>query len=475
MLVELTSALGGENVSRSEFVRLSYAGDTFWLPLYLLHRGIELPKPDFVVFPNNTKQVSRVLKIANEYEVPVIPWGGGSGTQGGVLPIKKGIVVDMKKLNTIEVNEEAMTVTAQAGVFCQELEWALNENGLTTGHYPASMYCATLGGMLAARSAGVMSTKYGKVEDMVLGLEVVLPTGEVLDTGVRPKFTGATGPDLNQLFVGSEGTLGIITKATLQVHPMPEERRFRAFSFRSLHDGYKAILKLLKKVTPCVIRLYDEEEVRKAKYKTITPPDVRGAYLILGFDGFKDMVELEERTALEICLGEVGFDLGKEPGEEWWRERFLHYYPPLSPSSGLPMIYGTVDVAATFDRLENLYLAIKEGLRQKYRKYALQTAAHFSHWSKSGGMVYIRFYIFNPPEDPDEAIRLHDDIWATAMEITAKMRGVINDHHGIGLKLGRFMKLQYGQSGMEVLRRIKEALDPKGIMNPGKLGFEVIL
>jgi len=466
------SAILGDRVKREEYVRQSYSGDICWLSLYTIFKKLDAPMPDIVTFPKDSREVSEILKIANQFKVPVIPWGGGSGSQGGVIPLFGGIAVDLKLMDGVEVNEREMTVTAEAGVICHELEVKLNEKGLTMGHYPASMFSATVGGMLAARSAGVASTKYGKIEDMVLGLEVVLPNGDIINTGIKPRYTGAIGPDLVQLFVGSEGTLGIITKATFQVHPLPERRIFSAFSFKTLDDGYRAVVDILKKVTPAVIRLYDEEEVMKAKFKTITPPkEARGALLILVFDGIKEIAELEEKIAREICIKHGGTYMGSEPAENWWKKRYHHYFPPLSPSSNLPMIFGTVDISATFDRLLKIYRTMKEELYRKYHRYNIQTAGHFSHWSKSGGMVYLRFYILDPPEDPEEAIKLHDDVFETAIKITAKLGGIINDHHGIGLKLGRFMKLQYGEAGMSTLRRIKQALDPNWIMNPGKLGL----
>lgn len=469
---EKLSGILGDRVKREDYVRQSYTGDVCWLSLYTVFKKLKAHMPDIVAFPRNTKEVSEILKIANEFRVPVVPWGGGSGTQGGTIPLFGGIIVDLKLMDKIEINEDAMTVTSESGVIAYELESKLNERGLTIGHYPASMYSATVGGMLAARSAGVASTKYGKIEDMVLGIEVVLPDGTILDTGVKPRYTGAVGPDLVQLFVGSEGTLGIITRATLQVHPLPESRIFSAFSFKTLDDGYKAVVEILKKVTPAVVRLYDEEEVLKSKFKTITPPkEARGALLLLMFDGVKSVAENEEKISHKICLEHGGTCLGDEPAKKWWEKRYHHYFPPLSPSSNLPMIYGTIDVSATFDRLLKIYRLIKEELYQKYSKYELQTAGHFSHWSKSGGMIYLRFYLLNPPEDPEKAIALHDDVYETAIKITVSLGGIINDHHGVGLKLSKFMKLQYGEAGMDVLMRVKEALDPKWIMNPGKLGL----
>lgn len=471
-LYEQLSNILGDRATREDYVRKSYTGDVCWLSLYTIFKQLEAPVPNIVTFPKDAEEVSKILRIANEFKVPVIPWGGGSGTQGGTIPLFGGIIVDLKLMDKIEINEDAMTVTSESGVIAYELESELNKNGLTMGHYPASMYSATIGGMLAARSAGVASTKYGKIEDMVLGLEVVLPDGTIFNTGAKPRYTGAVGPDLVQLFVGSEGTLGIITKAILQVHPLPEEMAFLAFSFRTLEEGYNAVVKILKKVTPAVIRLYDEEEVMKSKFKTITPPkEARGALLLLIFDGPRVIVENEERIAREICLEHGGTCLGDEPARKWWEKRYHHYFPPLSPSSNLPMIYGTIDVSATFDNLLKIYRLLKEELYRKYSKYELQTAGHFSHWSKSGGMIYLRFYLLNPPEDPEQAIALHDEVYETGIKVTASLGGVINDHHGIGLKLSKFMKLQYGEAGMEVLRRIKEALDPNWIMNPGKLGL----
>jgi len=470
---DFVKILGADRVKVEEYVRRSYMGDVSWLALYINYREeLEALLPDVVVFPRNSQEVSEVLRIARKHRIPVIPWGGGSGTQEGVLPIFGGVAVDMKFMDKVEVNEEGMYVSAEAGVLAYELETKLNLKGYTTGHYPASMYSATVGGMLAARSAGVASTKYGKIEDMVLGLQIVLPNGEIFDTGIKPKFTGAVGPDLIQLFVGSEGTLGIITKAALQMHVLPEERRFAAFTFPRLENGYKAVVEILKRISPAVVRLYDEEEILKSKLKTITPPDeARGALLLLIFDGFKEVAELEERVSKGICEEHGGTWLGEGPAKNWWNGRFHHYYPPLSPSSNLPIIYGTIDVSTTFDKLLKLYQRIKEKLYKKYESYDLQLASHFSHWSKSGGMIYMRFYIMKPPEDPWAAIELHDEVYEDAIRITAEMGGVINDHHGIGFKLAKMMKLQYGDVGMDVLRKIKRALDPDNIMNPGKLGL----
>jgi len=467
VLSELEKAVGRENVYVDEADRKVYSTDIYWLPQLYYYYGLKRTLPEFVLLPGSKEEVSEVLKIANRHSVPVVPWSGGSGVQGGAMPTEGCILLDVKRMDRIvEVDDYSLTVTAEAGVVSQDLEWELNKLGYTYGHYPASMYSACLGGMLAARSAGVMSTKYGKIEDMVLGLEVVLPTGEIIETPVSPRKTKAIGPDLSQLFVGSEGTLGVITKATLQIHPMPEERRFRAFLFKDLHSGLEAVRKFIQKgVTPCVVRLYDEVEAsKKTKHRTLaTGIDVPGSFLVLSFDGYKELIDLEEKIAVEICLKEGGEDLGSEPGRYWWDHRYDSYYPPTAPA--VPLIFGTMDVAATFSNLEKVYYAMKKALTENFEG-ALFTG-HFSHWSHTGGMLYPRFYI-QPLDDPKEAAELYERVWNVGVSIALRNGALLNDHHGIGVKLARFMEDQWG-SAFKVLKVIKDALDPNHIMNPGKL------
>jgi len=469
VLSELEKAVGAENVYADEADRRCYSTDIYWLSQLYCYYGLERPLPDFIVLPGSGEQVSEVLKIANRHRIPVVPWSGGSGSMGGAVPSQGCILLDVKRMDkVVEVDDYSLTVTAEAGIVSQDLEWELNKLGYTYGHYPASMYSACLGGMLAARSAGVMSTKYGKIEDMVLGLEVVLPTGEIIETPVSPRRTKAIGPDLAQLFVGSEGTLGVITKATLQIHHMPEERRFRAFLFKDLHSGLEAVRKTLQRgVNPCVVRLYDEEEASKRmKHRTLASGiDVPGSFLILGFDGYRELVELEEEVAAKICIGEGGEDLGSEPGKYWWDHRYDSYYPPLAPA--VPLVFGTIDVAATFSELENVYRAMRDALRENFEGALF--AGHFSHWSHTGGMLYPRFYI-QPPEDSRKAAELYNRVWNVGVLAALRNGAVINDHHGIGIKLARFMEDQWGPA-FKVLKAIKDALDPNHIMNPGKLGL----
>src|SRR4051794_23680596 len=233
-LVELAPALAaavGEDAVLTDDVQLdAYTADTYWPAIHARAAGTPLGRPDVVAVPRSEEDVAAALRVAAQYRVPVVAWGGGSGTQGGAVPIDGGLVVDLRALDRIvEIDEISMTVTAQAGVNGNTLERALNQRGLMLPHYPASSEWATVGGYVAARGSGVLSTRYGKIEDLVLSLRVALAGGQLIDTVSAPRH--AVGPELTQLFVGSEGTLGIITRATLEVVPLPAERQFLTLAF----------------------------------------------------------------------------------------------------------------------------------------------------------------------------------------------------------------------------------------------------
>jgi alkyldihydroxyacetonephosphate synthase len=466
---ELEDVVGAAFVTTDETDRLVYSTDWSWMAQMWLDRGQALTPPDFIVHPGSAEEVAEIVHIANTYRIPLVPIGGGSGTQGGALPTYGGIVVDLKRLDRVlAIDERSLTVTAEAGIIGTQLEWALNERGLTLPHYPASANCATLGGYLAPRGSGTISTKYGKAEDLVLAMQVVLPTGEIIRTPPVPNH--ASGPDFGRLFLGSEGTLGIITEATMQVEHLPETRLFRALLFGSLTNAIEAGRRIMtRRLDPLVIRLYDEASTA-TQVKHVLGYDYDGAYMVLGFDGFEDIASLQEQRALDICAELGAEDVGREPGEAWWNHRYDFYYPPKGLK--LPWMYGTVESVATYDRIEALYSAKKKRIEETYADWNARYIAHFSHWFHWGVMVYDRFIVEEPPDDPREALRLHNRIWTTAVRTSIEQGGMANEHHGVGLKLARFMRMQYG-SAWPLLEAIKRTLDPKGIMNPGKVGFGV--
>ncbi|MBE6400390.1 MAG: FAD-binding oxidoreductase, partial [Lentisphaerae bacterium] len=263
VLTELNDAVGAEFVDSGAADGLGHSIDYYWIPEMWHDRGKETQKPDFVVHPASTDEVAKILKIANTYHIPVTPWGGGSGSQGGALPVYGGIILDMKRMNKVlEIDSRTLSVTCETGINAQMLEWEVEKAGFSTMHFPASIACATIGGFLAHRGTGVLSTKYGKIEDMVMSLEVVTPTGEIINTLPVPRH--ASGPDLTMLFLGSEGTLGVITKVTLKIHPIPEAREFHAFLFKDMHTAMLAGAELMhSRMQPSALRLYDEPETAR--------------------------------------------------------------------------------------------------------------------------------------------------------------------------------------------------------------------
>ena len=467
LLSEVADIVGVEDVTVREVDRLAYAQDYFWLGQMWLDRGEQPCRPDLICYPESADEVSRLLKVATRFRIPVIPYGGGSGTQGGVAPLYGGMVIDLKKLNRmLRLDERSLTATVEGGMNQMHLEEALNGKGLTWPHYPASGPVATVGGSIAARGTGTLSTKYGKAEDMVLSLKVVLADGRIIETLPTPNH--ACGPGLVQLFVGSEGTLGVITEATVRLDPLPAVRRFNGYLFKDLRQGLEAGRQIMTaRLRPCTLRLYDPPSTRKF-IKRVLDLDVDGSFLVTGCDGDPEMVSLEERRIGELCARLGGQEQGRETGENWWANRYKFYYPPFTPM--LPTLFGTVESTATFDRIYALYEAKKHVLEDGFKDWDLHYTAHFSHWYPWGTMVYDRFYVEKPPESPRDALLLHNQIWAVAARTNLKYGGTLNDHHGIGFKLGYLMPEQYG-AAWDTLVRIKDAIDPLGIMNPGKLGF----
>jgi alkyldihydroxyacetonephosphate synthase len=465
---ELADILGWEYVITDETDRTVYGVDYFWLPRMFIDRGETPPIPDVVVLPGTPGELSKVIKLANLYKIPVIPWGGGSGSQGGAMPVYGGITVDLKRLNRVlEINTESQIVVAQAGINGYELECALNAVGYTLPHYPASMHSATLGGYLAARGSGVLSTKYGKAEDMVLSVEVVLPNGDLMRTLPYPSH--AAGPGILQLFVGAEGSYGVITEAAMRIEKLPEARAFRAVMFSDLSAALDAGRRMmLERLQPTVIRVYDAPSTIKVVKRTLGTQVEHGNYVVYGFDGQPDMVALQERRARQICAELGGEDLGADPGWHWWKHRYNFYFPPYTLD--FPWMFGTMDTLASFDKIEKLYWAKKQTLEERYQRWNLQYIAHFSHWFPWGAMVYDRFIIEEPPHDAKAALALHNEIWNVSVRTSLAHGGVLNEHHGVGLKMARLMREQYGPA-FQVLEGLKASLDPNNILNPGKMGF----
>ncbi|HDH96592.1 MAG TPA: FAD-binding oxidoreductase, partial [Proteobacteria bacterium] len=383
------------------------------------------------------------------------------------------------------------------------LERYLNAHGHTLGHFPASIYCCTIGGNLATRSAGQMSSKYGKIEDMVVGLEVVTPKGQVIR--VRPAPRRATGPDIGQLFIGSEGTLGIITEAALRIWKLPEERVFGAFKFPDVESGVVAMRRIMQSdIRPAVMRFYDEldtalsgsgsEEgglldilpLREAAsvVKSLVPGFVRtaqrallskanllnlverfirdGCLMILIFEGNPELAKLEFEEAKAICTESGAEYLGPAPAQRWFKNRYSVSYKQ-SKVFHMGAFPDTIELATSWDRVLQLYRHVRSAIA----KHAL-VLAHFSHAYVDGCSIYFTFVAAGMRLE--DRLNVHRKVWQAAMEACLKVGATISHHHGVGLVRSEWMEQEL-PSSFRILEIIKSDLDPQGIMNPHKLGF----
>ena len=461
---QISKIVGTEHVTMHETDQILNSIDAWPLSQAKVRAGEILPLADLIVFPSNVDEVSEVLAIANKMKIPVTPVGGGAGTCGGTVPIYGGMQLDLKRLNRIgEIDHESMLVRVEAGVVGIDLEEEVNRFGYTTGHTPTSLRASNVGGFVATRSGGSMSSLYGKIEDLTLGLEVVLPDGSIVTTKAVPRHS--VGPDLLQLFIGSEGTLGVITEATLRLFPIPEERRFRSVSFPDVHSGLEAIRKIFREgILPSVVRLYDPED---AAFSFSMHFEFEEGYcmLLLAFDGDAKKVEIDEARSLELCLAEGGTDQEEGPSKRWWEHRYDMYYPTRIKTAGFTVV-DTIDVVATYDKLENIYSAMKEAMEA----HEAIVLCHFSHMYQNGGSFYMIFYSSQPTAE--EAWEIYTRIWDDGVAACHREGGAMSHQHGVGLTRSTYTEDELGSS-FSVLKKIKEVLDPNGIMNPGKLGLGV--
>ncbi|MGH9298000.1 MAG: FAD-binding oxidoreductase [Acidimicrobiales bacterium] len=430
--------------------------------------GVAPARPHLVARPRSLEEVSAVARLCNEAVVPLTPAGGRSGVCGGSVPVFGGVALDCCALKGITaVDEKSLLVDVKAGTFGPELEEELrNSHGLTVGHFPQSIELATVGGWLACRGAGQYSTRYGKIEDIVAGLEVVLADGRVIRTGAcagaGPR--SAMGPDLTQLFVGSEGTLWVITAARLRAHPAPGEnnREKSAFGFSSFEQGLEALRRTLRRgATPAVLRLYDTLESGRSF-------DLGESNVLIALDEGDEAVR---GTAMRI-LAEECSDAGGERFDSALVDRWISHRNDVSALASVTragIVADTIEVAAPWTALGPLYRSATGALFDV--PGCLSASAHESHAYLDGACLYFTFAgRGEEPSDDDWAEGYYRASWDAVMRAARAHGASISHHHGIGLVRGPYLREALGET-FAVLVAMKAALDPAGILNPGKLGL----
>ena len=459
-------------------------------------------RPGLIVWPQTIAEVTEAVRFCAEHGTPLVPYGAGSGVCGGILPDPRTVVLDLKRLTTwrkLDASEPSIEV--ESGALGIRFEEELNAKGFSAGHFPSSILCSTVGGWVAARGAGQCSGRYGKIEDMVSCLECVVGRGEVV------RFHRRThGPDLLPLFIGSEGVLGVITAATLRLHPVPEERAYGAFSFPTIEAGWTAMRDMFQVgLRPSVARLYDPfdsfmarmgsvkrarsagKKPKKARAPTVHMPGagglalrsilrvprllneavqalgarvLKGSRLVMIFEGPAGQGPIDLALAASIAARHGATPLGEEPARHWLAHRYAVSYRQ-APIFMAGAFSDTMEVAAPWSRLGDLYDSVRAALGQH-----VFVMAHLSHAYPDGCSIYFTFAGSAPTVAEAEA--KYDAAWRAALDAAVAAGGSLSHHHGVGRSKAPKLGAELGL-GVDIVQALRKVLDPAAIMNPGNL------
>jgi alkyldihydroxyacetonephosphate synthase len=480
----LEGALADGSLSDDREARILHAAGRGYPDLVRLRSGDALSAPDAVAVPASAAEVRAVLEACSRERVAVVPFGGGTSVVGGVEPVRDGfagvISLDLARLDRLlDVDTTSLTATLEGGLFGPEAERRLGEHGLTLGHFPQSFEYSTVGGWVATRSAGQASTGYGRIDELVEGVKLLAPAGEL---ATRALPASAAGPDLREVIVGSEGVLGVISEATLRVRPHPELGRYEGWSLRSFEEGVEA-LRVMEQAgaSPDVARLSDEEETRLSlalassgsrterlgrAYLRLRGHD-GGCLAILGFEGDPEEVERRRVRAAALMRAGGALGLGTRPGRAWLRGRYAGPYLRDELLDRGVMVE-TLETAATWSELPLVYAAVARALRDSLTERGTPplVMCHVSHLYRSGASLYFTFLARQEADDPLAQWRAAK---TAASDAIVASGGTITHHHAVGRDHRPWLRAEVGDLGLELLRAAKERLDPAGIMNPGKL------
>jgi alkyldihydroxyacetonephosphate synthase len=479
----LVEAVGEDAVFDSTEDRVRHATGCGYRDLALLRSGRLEAAPDAVLLPADADAVHRALEVCAAEGVAVVPFGGGTSVVGGVEPLRGAhprlVSLDLARLRDVEVDRRSLTARLGAGLRGPEAEAALNAEGMVLGHYPQSFEYATVGGFAATRSAGQASSGYGRFDALVSSLRLIAPAGE-LRTLETPHT--AAGPSLRELALGSEGVFGVIPEVTARVRPAPAVRRYEAWMVESFEAGTEIVRALAQGPgLPDVIRVSDEEETEVSL--ALSGPrglagTLFGGYLglrrrrggclvVVGIEGEEESVARRRALAVRELRRGGGAYLGQAAGRSWEHGRFQGPYLRDSLMD-LGAMVETLETSHTWSRLGQLHDAVAAAIRGSLAAQGTPGLAfcHLSHAYADGASLYFTFIARAKRGAEMEQ-------WAAvkraASEAIVAKGGTITHHHGVGRDHAPYMEAEVGRTGIDVLRAVKEQLDPTGIMNPGKL------
>jgi len=478
----LVDVVGEENVRTDRESRLRRAGGKSYLDLLRRREGDASDAPDAVVLPGTTQETAALLTACSELGVVVVPFGGGTSVVGGLAGIdpddRPSVALDMARMASVQsLDVPSSLVTVGPGMRGPALEEALGKQGLTFGHLPQSWEFATVGGYAATRSAGQNSTGVGRFDELVAGLTLATPSG-VLELGHPP--ASAAGPDLLGLALGSEGTLGVITELTLRVRPRPTSCAYEGWSFRSWAAGLAALQQMARHdLLPDIVRLSDPDETRanllmaagtgaRALRGTLRTRGHRdGCLLVLGWEGLPGLVRARRKAAASLLRDAGAIRVGRRVGESWKSHRFAApYLRDRLLDAGL--LVETLETAATWTALPTVYDTVRRALRESLTRGGRRplVMSHVSHGYPTGASLYVTVLA-----DRDDGLPIQQWLAAkrAATDALLAAGGTLTHHHAVGADHRPWMEREVGPLGVEVLRAVKERLDPKGICNPGVL------
>jgi glycolate oxidase len=431
---------------------------------YSYDASMNVHRPDAAVWPESTEQVIAIVKFANEHKIPVVPRGAGTSLSGGTVPIKGGIIIDLSRMNKIlEISIENRYARVQAGVVCDDLNRALAKRGFVFPPDPASSSVATIGGNVATNAGGIKGAKYGTTRDYVLGLQVVLPSGEIMHTGSYT-MKCVSGYDLAKLFIGAEGTLGVITEVTLKINPLPRHAMTAVATYARLEDAGKAIFQTMTSgVLPSVMEILDKVTLKSIKENTDIDLPEAEAMILTETDGYTwEEVDAQMEVVLRVLKQNHPISIKTAKDEKdrlnLWKARKSAYATLARASHSFVLD----DVTVPISRIPELLVGIQEiGQRNG------MTIATYGHAGDGNLHPQLLYDEYNPKQ-VERVEKAEEEIFKLAISLN----GTLSGEHGIGLSKANYMALEHDPVEMTLMRQIKRTLDPNNIMNPGKRALD---